>query len=79
LCGHSIHQRPISGGTAYIFCAEPIDAYYVELVTRKAKVVTTPKDYAYGMRDFIVADPDGNHLAFGCRAGDMAPVLSTTK
>jgi hypothetical protein len=25
-----------------------------------------PADQPYGMRDFIVLDPDGNHLTFGC-------------
>ena len=37
-----------------------------------------PKDYAYGMRDFIVADPDGNHLAFGCRSEDTPPTAGLT-
>ena len=74
LCGHTIHQRPIGGGTVYIFCAEPVDAYYAELVSRGAKLIAPPKDYAYGMRDFIVADPDGNHLAFGCRSEEATSV-----
>jgi predicted enzyme related to lactoylglutathione lyase len=78
LCGHSIHQRPVGGGTAYIFCAEPVDAYYAELVSRGAKVFAPPKDYAYGMRDFIVVDPDGNHLAFGCRSEDAPPTAGLT-
>jgi uncharacterized glyoxalase superfamily protein PhnB len=32
---------------------------------RGANVLKPPQDYAYGMRDFDVADPDGNHLTFG--------------
>ena len=79
LSGHSLHQRPVGGGTAYIFCAEPVDAYHAELVIRGAKLVTPPKDYAYGMRDFIVADLDGNHLAFGCSSGNITPILSSAK
>lgn len=78
LCGHTIHQRPVGGGTAYFFCAEPVDAYYAELVSRGAKMIAPPKDYAYGMRDFIVVDPDGNHLAFGCRSEDAPPTPGLT-
>ena len=73
LCGHPIHQRPVGGGTAYVFCAEPVDAYYGELVRRGANLIAPPKHYAYGMRDFMVTDPDGNHLAFGCKSGDAPP------
>jgi len=25
-----------------------------------------PADQRYGIRDFIVLDPDGNHMTFGC-------------
>lgn len=73
LCRHSIHQRPVGGGTAYIFCAEPVDAYHAELGSRGAKLIAPPRDYAYGMRDFMVADPDGNHLAFGCKSEKAPP------
>jgi uncharacterized glyoxalase superfamily protein PhnB len=41
------------------------DALYEELKGRGAKVLNVPKDYAYGMRDFDVADLDGNELCFG--------------
>ena len=71
LCGHTIHQRPIGGGTVYIFCAEPVETYHAELVRRGANLIAPPRDYAYGMRDFIVADPDGNQLAFGCRSTEV--------
>ncbi len=77
LCAHSIHRRPVGGGTAYIFCAEPVDAYHAELASRGANLIAPPKDYAYGMRDFMVADPDGNHLAFGCRS-EEAPAAAGT-
>jgi len=73
LCGHSIHPRPVGGGTVYIFCAEPVDAYYAELVSRGATLIAPPKNYAYGMRDSIAVDLDGNHLAFGCRSEDAPP------
>ena len=78
LCGHTIHQRPVGGGTVYIFCAEPVDTYHAELVTRGATLIAPPKDYAYGMRDFMVVDLDGNHLAFGCRSEDAPPTAGPT-
>jgi uncharacterized glyoxalase superfamily protein PhnB len=65
LCSHSVHQRPIGGGTIYVFCDE-VDSYFAEIVAKGAVVKSEPRDYDYGMRDFMTVDPDGNHLAFGC-------------
>jgi catechol-2,3-dioxygenase len=39
--------------------------FYVGLVKRAAKVLKEPKDYDYGLRDFDVADLDGNMIFFG--------------
>ena len=52
-------------GTAYIYC-EHIDRYYAELAARGAALESEPRDWPYGMREFFVADPDGNRLGFGC-------------
>jgi len=65
LSGHSVHDRPLGGGTAYIFCDE-VDTYCAEIKARGAVLKNEPKDYDYGMRDFVVVDPDGNHIGFGC-------------
>jgi uncharacterized glyoxalase superfamily protein PhnB len=70
LSSHSIHERPIGGGTAYILCDE-VDDYCAEIKKNGAVVKSDPKDYPYGMRDFMAIDPDGNHLAFGCEAKNM--------
>jgi len=78
LCGHTIHQRPIGGGTVYIFCAEPVDAYYAVLTSQGATLIAPPKNYAYGMRDFMVVDLDGNHLAFGCRSEEAPTTAGPT-
>jgi len=67
LNGYNLHQRPVGGGTVYIFCDE-IDAYYAEIKKKGAILKGEPKDYPYGMRDFLVLDPDGNHLNFGCES-----------
>ena len=65
LSGHSIHDRPVGAGTAYIFCDE-VDTYFADIKAKGATVKADPKNYDYGMRDFMVVDPDGNHLGFGC-------------
>jgi len=67
LCGHSVHKRPVGGGTIYLFCDE-VDSYFAEITKKGAVVKSEPRDYDYGMRDFMTIDPDGNHLAFGCAA-----------
>jgi len=62
--GDVLH-RPLGGGTIYIYC-DNVDDYYATIVKKGAKVKGEPRDWSYGMRDFQVVDPDGNHLAFGC-------------
>jgi hypothetical protein len=44
---------------------EDVDSLYDELRRRGAKLLNAPRDYDYGMRDFNVADIDGNELCFG--------------
>jgi predicted enzyme related to lactoylglutathione lyase len=70
LSGHSVHERPVGGGTAYILCDE-VDDYCAKIKKNGAIVKSDPKDYPYGMRDFITVDPDGNHLTFGCETKNI--------
>ena len=68
-CLHlSAHGNPNTGapgtGCAYAFCDE-VDEYFAEVTARGARTDGVPRDYEYGMRDFIVRDPDGNQLSFG--------------
>ena len=65
LYGHQIHKRPIGGGTAFVFRDE-VDHYFQQIKKQGAIVKVEPADQPYGMRDFIVLDPDGNHMTFGC-------------
>ena len=57
-------KRQPGHGAIYVFVTE-VDALYEELKKRGAKTLNEPKDYDYGMRDFDVADLDGNQLSFG--------------
>jgi uncharacterized glyoxalase superfamily protein PhnB len=60
------HQSKRQPGQAAInvFVAD-VDALYRELKDRGARLLNEPRDYPYGMRDFNVADLDGNDLCFG--------------
>jgi hypothetical protein len=42
-----------------------VDALHADLAERGAKVQKAPADYDYGLRDFDVADLDGNMIFFG--------------
>jgi uncharacterized glyoxalase superfamily protein PhnB len=42
------------------------DDYCQEIKKNGAVIKVEPADQPYGMRDFIVLDPDGNHMTFGC-------------
>jgi len=58
----------IPGNGAIAIFVKDVDARYRELIARGAKAPKPPQNYAYGMRDFIVSDPDGNELTFGMEA-----------
>ncbi len=64
----ALHLRAVErppGQAAVCIFVDDVDALHAELVTRGAKVVKPPQDYAYGMRDFDVLDLDGNEIVFG--------------
>ncbi|HWA87464.1 MAG TPA: VOC family protein [Opitutus sp.] len=60
------HTAPVGVATAYIYC-EHVDQYHAALASRGAAIESAPRDWPYGMREFFVADPDGNRLGFGCQ------------
>jgi len=52
------------GNGAIVVFVKDVDALHDELIAHSAKVLKPPQNYAYGMRDFDVADLDGNQLTF---------------
>lgn len=60
----STNKRQVGQGSLYIF-VDDCDAYYQEVTSRGARVQAPPKDYEYGMRDFVIEDPDGNLIGIG--------------
>jgi len=63
LSAQNTKRLPGHGGIC-IFVKD-VDGVYAELVSRGANVIQAPQNYDYGMRDFDVADLDGNQLTFG--------------
>ncbi len=58
------NRRAVGQSGIYIFVDE-CDAYYAEITARGAKTQAPPTDQEYGMRDFIIEDPDGNLVGIG--------------
>lgn len=55
----------VPGHGAVAVFVDDVDGLHAELADRGARIIAPPQDYAYGMRDFDVADLDGNRLTFG--------------
>ena len=76
----AIHLRAGTGwtpgnGEIAVFVKD-VDALHEELIARGAKGLKPPQNYAYGMRDFDVADPDGSQLTFGMETQSAVAVAS---
>ncbi len=56
--------RPIECAAVFVFVGSA-DEVHRELRRRGARILKEPATYPYGMRDFNVADLDGNTLIFG--------------
>ncbi len=56
-------REPGHGATC-IF-VDDVDALHADLTKRGAKVIKAPANQDYGLRDFDVADLDGNMIFFG--------------
>jgi predicted enzyme related to lactoylglutathione lyase len=60
----STNKKEIGQGSIYIFC-DDVDGYHAEVKAKGAKIQAAPKDYEYGMRDFIIEDLDSNLIGIG--------------
>ena len=48
---------------------DDVDAYFEEVRAAGAEFIFEVGDRPYGMRDFMVGDPDGNRISFGTPTG----------
>lgn len=55
--------RPPGHGAVSI-CVDDVDEVHADLVRRGARILNAPKDHDYGLRDFAIADIDGNMIFF---------------
>jgi len=70
--GHSIHLKsgPPPGNNGknkedldIIFSVDSIERLYEEVLSKSIEIIQLLRDMPYG-REFYIADPDGNHIAF---------------
>ena len=54
-----------AGNGAVAIIVDDVDALHADLQKRGARVLKAPANQPYGLRDFDVADLDGNMLFFG--------------
>jgi catechol 2,3-dioxygenase-like lactoylglutathione lyase family enzyme len=66
VAGHRTTRQPGNGAVS-IF-VDDVDALHAELQKRGARILKAPANYDYGLRDFDVADLDGNMIFFGMEA-----------
>jgi hypothetical protein len=50
-----------------------VDGLHDELRTIGCPIETVPTNYAHGMREMSVRDPDGNRVTFGQEVKDARP------
>jgi len=60
--------RPPGHGAVSIY-VDNVDGVHADLVRRGAKILNSPKDQDYGLRDFAIADIDGNMILFSMELG----------
>ena len=63
VAAHRTSRQPGHGAVTII--VDDVDGLHADLQRRGAKILKAPANYDYGMRDFDVADLDGNMLFFG--------------
>lgn len=57
-----------SGANGCCVFVDQVDAFYDECVAAGAQITRELEDSPYGLRDFNLADPDGNVILFGERS-----------
>jgi catechol 2,3-dioxygenase-like lactoylglutathione lyase family enzyme len=56
---------PAGSSGCYCKLSQGIDTLYAECQSRGVAILHELRDESYGMREFMIADPDGNRINFG--------------
>ena len=70
VASHRTTRQP--GNGAVTIFVDDVDGLHADLQKRGAKILKAPANYDYGLRDFDVADLDGNMLFFGMESKKAA-------
>ncbi len=57
-------KRESIEGDAYLFVPD-VDAIFEEFKAKDVVIHRAPEDAPYGLRDFVIEDPEGHRLTFG--------------
>ena len=68
----SVQPQKAGSSHAHIM-VDDLDAVYERLVQAGASIRQSPKVQEWGLRDMVVADPDGNTFEIAEPAGERAP------
>lgn len=60
--------RPPGHGAVSVY-VDDVDALHADLLKRGAKILNAPRNRDYGLRDFGIADIDGNMIFFAIELG----------
>ena len=61
------------GPVSVYFHVDDVESYHAACSERGGALVRELGDQPFGLRDFVVEDPDGNHLGFGQPLSDESP------
>lgn len=64
----STNKKAVGQGGIYIF-TDDVDGYYAEITAKGARTQAPPRNYEYGMRDFVIEDLDTNLIGVGQEIG----------
>ncbi len=62
---HTDADMPATKNMALIYAVEDVDAEYAKLNSR-GLAHSPPTDKPWGVRSFVISDPDGNTISFFC-------------
>jgi uncharacterized glyoxalase superfamily protein PhnB len=66
-------HRPLEGRVSLVVRIDDADALFARCVRGGVEILTEPRDYPYGERQFTVRDPGGHEWTFSESVADVEP------